>query len=471
MSVYQFGPFYLDTSRMLLLDAGEPVALGPKVVETLLALIEHPGDVVTKDALRDRIWPEGYVDEANLQQNVHVLRKTMRSRWGVNAIETIPRRGYRFASEVRLLTRLPAAEPLRASSSPPRLWRALVALGLAAIAGCLLAFDRPPGTAHPTELSPNGARLYEIGRYYWNTRTAEGVSKSLAYFARVIDSDPENARGYAALAAADAIMADYHYGTSSPGAYYARAVTYAKKALILDPNCSDAYAVLGMVATKKDTTATTRLVGGIDQLRHAVALDQFDGPAHEWLGIALLSAGHVNESYSELQKAAFLDPLSVATTTWLSWASYLNGRYADAIVYANQTLDLSPHRYEVLETLGLAYEARGQLEAAVNTFRRLAVECATCRAEAAALLAGAYARENRPRDAWAEIDVAQAKPNAVHPEDLGIALVWLGKRKAGMAWLRRMHDPETRTQIANDPRFNILRGDPQFSQLEQFVPS
>ena len=54
-------------------------------------------------ALLDRIWPEGYVDEANLAQNVYVLRKVLRGRWDVEAIETIPRRGYRFVTIPELL--------------------------------------------------------------------------------------------------------------------------------------------------------------------------------------------------------------------------------------------------------------------------------------------------------------------------------------------------------------------------------
>src|SRR5215469_7752334 len=119
MSVYEFGPFQLDDERLLLVDAGTPVALGPKVVETLLALIEHPGEVLTKTALLDRIWPEGYVDEANLAQNVYVLRKTLRARWDTDAIETIPRRGYRFTRDVTRRESLPLAEPVAAPRRRP----------------------------------------------------------------------------------------------------------------------------------------------------------------------------------------------------------------------------------------------------------------------------------------------------------------------------------------------------------------
>ena len=110
MSTYEFGSFRLDVERLLLLHRNEPVPLGPKVVETLLALIEHPGEVLPKNELIERIWPEGYVEEANLAQNIYVLRKTLRSLASLDAIETVPRRGYRFSVGVRRSER-PAAIP------------------------------------------------------------------------------------------------------------------------------------------------------------------------------------------------------------------------------------------------------------------------------------------------------------------------------------------------------------------------
>src|ERR1700730_11218787 len=100
MSIYEFGPFRLNEEQLLLTCAGTPVALGPKVVETLLALVEHPGDVLAKNVMLDRIWPDGFVEEANLSQNIHVLRKTFRQHACADPIETVPKRGYRFAAPV-----------------------------------------------------------------------------------------------------------------------------------------------------------------------------------------------------------------------------------------------------------------------------------------------------------------------------------------------------------------------------------
>ena len=470
MSVYEFGPFQLDAERLLLLERETPVALGPKVVETLLALIEHPGDVLTKTALLDRIWPEGYVDEANLAQNVYVLRKTLRATWDVEAIETIPRRGYRFTAEVLRRDAAALARPHEVPANVPRRrpWAvaaaAAFALLLAASAGWKILAARET-TAHP--LSFEGARLYQIGRYYWNLRTPDGTAKSLEYFARVVDSDPDDARGYGALAAANAIMGDYKYGPSQPRVYFARARAYADKALAIDPNYGEAYAVLGMLATESDSMSSKQMQHGLTELRRAIALDPASGPAHEWYGIALFEHGEFAQAYAELRLAADLDPLSVATTAWLGDAARLQRRYDDAIAYARETLDLSPKRFEVYGTLGLAYEARGDDNRAIEAFTRLSEE-PHARAEASALLAEIYAKSNRMSEARTKLAYARAHAGDVDPADLAVAMAAVGQRQLALSLLRHRHDePYLRAEIASDPRFSVLRNDPQLADLQK----
>jgi DNA-binding winged helix-turn-helix (wHTH) protein/Flp pilus assembly protein TadD len=475
MSVYEFGPFALDAGQLLLFDRGEPVALGPKVVETLLALIERPGEVMTKSALLDRIWPEGYVDEANLAQNVYVLRKVLRGRWDVEAIETIPRRGYRFVAPVSLAQAVSAQPALAAAQAaatapraPRRLWEsvAVAAAALVLVAGTAFALAAPRPQAR-APLSVAGARLYEIGRYYWNTRSRDGIVKSLDYFARVVDSDPRDARGYAALASANAIMGDYKYGSAPPSVYYARARAYAQKALAIDPQCGEAYAVLGMLASEKDSPSMQQLTDGIRQLHRAIELDPSDAPAHEWYGIALLGFGRVNEAYAELQKASDLDPLSVATTHWLGQAAYLERRYDDAISYERQALDLSPQLYEALGIMGLAYEARGDDRLAAGAFREMAAKCPMCRPEAAALLASVYARTNHPDLARAQLEIAKAHASDVSPEDLALAYAAVGQRSVALSYFHRIRGNMLQASIANDPRFDAFRDDPALARFSQ----
>ncbi len=460
MSLYGFGPFQLDAERLLLLDRGEPVALGPKVVETLLALIEHPGEVLAKGALLERIWPEGYVDEANLAQNVYVLRKTLRARWDADAIETIPRRGYRFVAAVRLCDRTErVAAPAPALKAPKRTFRAWAAAAAAAVAltGALAWLEAASrGDASPV-LSAEGSRLYEIGRYYWNLRTRDGVAKSVEYFARVVNTDPRDALGYAGLASANAIEADYGYGTAPAAVYIARARAYARQALAIDPNCGEAYAVLGMLASEQRAGSAADMGQALRNLRRAIAFDPSSGSAHEWYGIALLHQGRVDAAYAELARAAQLDPLSVATAAWLSNAAYLERRYGDAIAYARETLDLSPGRGDAYETLGLAYEALGERSRAEDAFERLSRACASCRAEAAALLAPIYARGNEMARARAELGIARSHTGDVAPEDLAVALAAVGERGAALEWLRRSRGSYTAAEMANDPRFAGLR--------------
>jgi len=130
---YEFGPYRLERPTRRLLRNGEPVPLTPKAFDTLLALVERCDRVVDKAELMRIVWPDSVVEEANLSQTIFVLRKTLGEDANGRAfIDTVPRRGYRFAAEVR-----PAAE------GPPagvRTWdwrsrASLIAAALVTVAG------------------------------------------------------------------------------------------------------------------------------------------------------------------------------------------------------------------------------------------------------------------------------------------------------------------------------------------------
>jgi DNA-binding winged helix-turn-helix (wHTH) protein/Flp pilus assembly protein TadD len=459
MSTYEFGSFRLDVERLLLLHRNEPVPLGPKVVETLLALIEHPGEVLPKNELIERIWPEGYVEEANLAQNIYVLRKTLRSLASLDAIETVPRRGYRFAVGVRRSEKPAALPPAR---SGQRRWIGATAAG-AFVVICAVLFTL--AAAHRSTsagLSSEGARVYEIGRYYWNLRTRVGVDRSLDYFAQVIRTDPRDARGYAALADANAIMGDYKYGGQKPQVYFSRARSYARIALSLDPNSSEAHAALGLINMDAHD-----LGSAIDELQRAIALDPANGPAHEWYGVALIQQGNLRSAFAQLQIAGGIDPLSVSTSAWLGNAAYLDRHFSEAIAYSRQALDLSPQRTDVLTTIGEAYEAEGNFSRAIDSYQQYATSCKSCRAEASALLAHAYANQHRVQEARTQLAFAMLHAQDVEPADLVAAAAAIGDRTIALELLRRMRGHMSLISIENDPRFDMLRGDAGFRQLTQ----
>jgi DNA-binding winged helix-turn-helix (wHTH) protein len=99
---YEFGPYRLERGKRRLLRNGEPISLTPKAFDTLLALIERHDRVVDKAELMKLVWPDSFVEEANLSQTIFVLRKTLgEGPDGRPYIDTVPRRGYRFGAEVR----------------------------------------------------------------------------------------------------------------------------------------------------------------------------------------------------------------------------------------------------------------------------------------------------------------------------------------------------------------------------------
>ncbi|HXU40043.1 MAG TPA: tetratricopeptide repeat protein [Blastocatellia bacterium] len=99
---YEFGRFRVDTAQRLLLRDQEIVALTPKVFEMLLTLVESSGEVVSKDSLMKKVWPDTFVEEGNLTQSISLLRKALgEGQNGHTYIETVARRGYRFAAPVQ----------------------------------------------------------------------------------------------------------------------------------------------------------------------------------------------------------------------------------------------------------------------------------------------------------------------------------------------------------------------------------
>jgi len=92
--VYEFGPFRVDSEKQILLRDGKSIPLQPKTFQILLVLIRHSQEVVTKDDLMKAVWPDTFVEEANLSRNIFMLRKALgESPQDHQYILTVPGRG------------------------------------------------------------------------------------------------------------------------------------------------------------------------------------------------------------------------------------------------------------------------------------------------------------------------------------------------------------------------------------------
>jgi len=149
--LYEFGPFRLEPTERKLLRGSEIVELTPKAFDTLLVLVRNSGHLLEKDEVITTLWPNSFVEEGSLSNNIFLLRKALGD--DPAFIETVPRRGYRFVGAVR---QLPRAAPPRLEKSPE---------GLRELANGVSVDWQRPGT-------PVGAAILANVRRRWRTLAA-----------------------------------------------------------------------------------------------------------------------------------------------------------------------------------------------------------------------------------------------------------------------------------------------------------
>lgn len=111
-SIYEFDRFRLDVGKLMLYDGDGELQLPPKCVNTLAALVESAGEIISKDDLIDLVWQDTVVEESNLSQYLYLLRKTLgKTPDGRPYIETLRRRGYRFNGEAKRIEPAPKSGP------------------------------------------------------------------------------------------------------------------------------------------------------------------------------------------------------------------------------------------------------------------------------------------------------------------------------------------------------------------------
>src|SRR5690349_10926876 len=100
-SVYEFGPYRVDSSARSLTRQGAQVAITPKAFDTLLYLVSNAGRTMSREQLIAAVWPDTFVEDGNLNFNISQIRKILGDHApGVPYIQTLPKLGYRFTAEV-----------------------------------------------------------------------------------------------------------------------------------------------------------------------------------------------------------------------------------------------------------------------------------------------------------------------------------------------------------------------------------
>ena len=365
---YEFGDFRIDVANRLLFQDGQALSLTPKTVETLIALVRSKGEVLNKDELLKTIWPDRVVEEGNLTQNIYLLRKTLgKAPDGKDFIETVPRRGYRFAGELRTAAappRMNSSEQSRGGVSRSRwIWLAGVVVMVSGITGyfALSRTVKPSGTKPVTE-------AYKKGLYFASKGTTGALEQSIQQFEDALRLEPNSALIYAGLSQSYAALSS-HYDAQAltPNEALSKAKTAATKAVELDDSSAESHTALAVVNQHYDLDWSA----AEKHFRRAIELNPNYAVGHQQYSSLLAATGRTAEARSELLRAQQLDPHSVAIAKDLGELLVYERNYDKAIEQFRSAMDVDPTDPQAVTTrraLGWAYELRGMHEQALAEF-------------------------------------------------------------------------------------------------------
>jgi TolB-like protein len=441
-----FSTFELDVRAGELRKQGLKIKLQEQPFRILEMLLANPGQLVTREELRDKLWPSNsFMDfDHGLNKAINKLREALGdSAESPRFIETLARRGYRFLGDLRTQTetiRSLLVVPLENLSSDPEqeyfvdgLTEALITslakisslrvisrttamyykgvkkplpeiareLGVEGVVeGTVLrsgeririsaqllhaptdthlwaeSYDRDlrdvmalhsevaqaiarqvearmtpheqAQLASTRKVDPHVYEDYLRGRYFWNKRTLEGMSKGAEYFQRAIDKDPGYAPAYAGLADSAARLGWWGYVSPRDGC--ARAKAAALKALGIDNSLSDAHAALGFALLHYDYS----FPAAEEECRRAVELDPRSSVAAQVYACYLTASGRVAEGAIEALRSTQLDPLSLPLQWFAGVIIYQARQYDRAIEQSYKCLELDPSFPPARSTISLS---------------------------------------------------------------------------------------------------------------------
>ena len=306
-------------------------------------------------------------------------------------------------------------------------------------------------------VNPEAYENYLKGRYFWNKRTADGMSKAIDYFNQAIEGDP----GYAAPHAG---LADIYELSERPKL----AREEVQKALDLDDQLAEAHnsraSLLYMFNRDWE--------GAGKEFQRALELDHNYAPAHHWYSMYLALLGRKEKALVEAQKACELDPLSAVVGANLAKILEESGQDDKAIEQARKTLDLAPESAITHAVLGLGYQDKRMYPEAIAQYKG-ALQLGGSPAEMRGLLGNAYAVSGNRTDALKII----AELKTLWPEhsraslDLAAVFSGLGDKENALYWLDIAEESHLSDiiGIGKDAHFVELRSDPRFQAMVQRV--
>jgi TolB-like protein/DNA-binding winged helix-turn-helix (wHTH) protein/Tfp pilus assembly protein PilF len=314
------------------------------------------------------------------------------------------------------------------------------------------------------QVSTQSYENYLKGRYYWNKRSQEGLTKAIDYFQLAIEQDPNYALAYAGLADCYSIIGSVIVGTVPALEVAPKARAAALKSLELDNTLAEAQTSLATVRFNYDWDWNAAASG----FRRAVELNPNYATAYQRNSLYLMSMGRTSESIAEMNRAHDLDPLSISTNFSLGWRLYLAREYDQAIEQLRNTIDMDPDFVLPHLVLGQAYEQKKMYDQAITELGR-AVDISQSSPPAVAALARAYAVSGRTTEARKLLDqlMEQSKKRYVSPFYVAIVYAGLGENDQALDWIEKAYKDRSNAIVFAkvDPQLDTLRSTPRFQSL------
>jgi adenylate cyclase len=310
-------------------------------------------------------------------------------------------------------------------------------------------------------VDPAAYTLYLRGRYYWNTRSEEGLNKAVKCFEETVARDPSYALAHVGLADSFAMLG--LYGFRRPSTVYPLAKERITRALSLDETLAEAHASMGEIMMQY-YYEWDRAKGELDQ---ALKLSPNYATAHLWKSTYYLTQGLPEEAIAECRIAEELDPLSMIIATELGKTFYYARRYDEAIKQYSKSLEID-------QNFALAHKGLAEVYSKQSFFDKSLAEIE----KAIALsnrsvfilddLGYIYALAGRRVEAEQVLDELESLSTETYVPPYGRAAIHagLGNTDKAMEWLGKAYEERSfLAWIKMDPVFDGVRDDMRFGSL------
>ena len=458
-NIYEFEGFRLDAAHLLLTQNGREIPLAPKVVETLLVLVKRSGEIVSKEELIRAVWTDSIVEESNLSQNLYLLRKFLpESANGKPLIETLKRRGYRFNAEVSRV------EDQTENSSADKN-QIIQSLDFNGQSQNEIASNESPEN-QTLAVKPNNAfEACQLARIYFQKMSLVGLIKSRELLEQAFQLDPGYAPAYIALA--EQFVKETVLGLCSPADGSVGAERAFERASELKANSAEFYAARGYADLVFDWNFTSAK----RHLQKSLEINPHYAIANNYLGQLFMYQRQFEQAKFYIKRSVEIEPLGLYCRGVLQIFYFLSRDYDKAIEAGLKQLEMFPE-YEISANLNCwSLEQTGRASEAVAEYEKI-----IRKPEGAYIvrwMGYAYATAGDREKALKTADLLAAESLENYLSAVHLAMIYAGLNETRQAidYLEialAQRDPWL-LWIAADPRYDNLRSDSRFQNLEKTV--